>query len=201
MPSLDFVVGGEGTAEHRRDAQHGKELARDALRARVGRLARSRSAAGTDAAPTAASPSNDCCTLAPVEIGLRRGRAAAERRRPLGVVLEHDAEPIVLVERQPAQDDGVDDREEGRPGADAEGQDSQGDDSKRPRREQGAEGTLLIVQHARLDAVHSGPGLRRGQTPNFPTPNLQLIPKLQLPKLPKSLSRWKLENQNGGVTS
>ena len=47
------------------------------------------------------------------------------------LVLENGHEPIVLVERKPAQDHCVDNREDGRAGADAEGQDDQGDDSER----------------------------------------------------------------------
>ena len=64
----------------------------------------------------------------PVEIHLGRSRTAAERDRPPRIVLEDDRQPVVLVKRESPQDDGVDDREDGRAGADAEGQNCEGDE-------------------------------------------------------------------------
>ena len=57
----------------------------------------------------------------------------------------------MLVERQAAEDHGVDDGKDGGPGADAQGQDRQGDDRESPGVAQGAERGLEIVSHARLD--------------------------------------------------
>ena len=54
-----------------------------------------------------------------------RGRRAAEHLAAVSAALEDGYQPIVLVERQTAQDDGVDDREDGGAGSDAEGQHGQ----------------------------------------------------------------------------
>ncbi len=55
--------------------------------------------------------------------------------------------PVVLVERQPSQHDGVDDGEDGRAGADAEGEHRQGHDGEGSRTGEGAEGGLEVVAH------------------------------------------------------
>jgi hypothetical protein len=48
-------------------------------------------------------------------------------------VLEDNCQPVMLVKRETAQDDGVDHREDGRAGTDAEGQDCEGDDREGAR--------------------------------------------------------------------
>ena len=63
--------------------------------------------------------------LPPVQIGLGGRQAGAERFGPPRVVLEHGDEPIVFVEGQAAQHDGVDDGENRRAGANAERQNCQ----------------------------------------------------------------------------
>ena len=127
MPTLDFIVRGEGPAEERRDAQRRKELPGDALGARIRRF----SALGPQAERSAADrrePVERFLHRSPVEIHLGRSRTAAERDRPPRIVLEDDRQPVVLVKRETPQDDGVDHREDGRAGADAEGQYCEGDE-------------------------------------------------------------------------
>ena len=127
MPTLDFVVRGEGPAEERRDAQRRKELPGDPLGARIRRF----SALGPQAERSAADrrePVERLLHRSPVEIHLGRSRTAAERDRSPRIVLEDDRQPVVLVKRETSQDDGVDHREDGRAGADAEGQDREGDE-------------------------------------------------------------------------
>ena len=62
----------------------------------------------------------------PAEEGLGR-RRAAEQLAPVRALLQDCHETVVFVEREPAQDDGVDHGEDGGAGPDAEGQDDQGD--------------------------------------------------------------------------
>ena len=86
----------------------------------------------------------------PVQVHLRRGRAAAERGRLGRIVLEDDCEPVVFVERERAQHDGVDDREDGRAGADPERQDRERDGGECRRLAQRPKGGLEVVAHMRL---------------------------------------------------
>ena len=140
----------EGAAEHRRDAQHRKELRRHPLRPRVRRLA----PFGLQPELRAADRRErlkGLLHLPPVQVGLRRDVAFAERHRVLRVLLHHHAEPVVLVERQPAEDDRVDDGEDGGAGADAQRQHRQRDDREAAGVAQGAERGLEIVSHGRLD--------------------------------------------------
>ena len=81
-----------------------------------------------DPPPTAASPSNDSCIVRQSRYICGVVVTAAERDRPPRIVLEDDRQPVVLVKRETPQDDGVDHREDGRAGADAEGQDREGDE-------------------------------------------------------------------------
>ena len=88
----------------------------------------------------------------PVEVVLRRD--AAERLRiavrvgdrSRGRALAHRDEPIVLVERQPAEHDGIDDREDRRARADAQRQDDEGDG--REVLDDGRSGGQLSGRHA-----------------------------------------------------
>ena len=130
MPAIDLVVGGEVAAEHRLHAQHREELPGDSIPARIGRLAafalqpKLRARDVRKAVERVLHPP-------PVQVHLRRRRSAAERRRFRRVVLEHDREAVVLVERKGAQDDGVHDGEDGRPGTDPKRQHRQGDSGER----------------------------------------------------------------------
>ena len=164
MLPFDFVVRVEGAAQHRRHAQDGEELGRDALRPRVRRLA-------TFRLQPEGRPADGGELLkwllhrAPVEIRLRRRVAQSERRRVLGVLLVDDAEAIVFVEGQPTEDDGVHDGEDGGACADAKRQHRQRDDGKSARGAEGAEGVLQVLNHGRLDgqspAAVGKPGLSR----------------------------------------
>ena len=68
-------------------------------------------------------------------------------------MLEHGDEPIVFVEGQAAQHDGIDDGENGRAGADAERQNSQRNGRERWRGAQRAQSCSKVVEHVALDGV------------------------------------------------
>ena len=65
-------------------------------------------------------------------------------------MLEDDREPIVLVERQAAQDDGVDDGEDGGSGADAEREHGERDDREGGRGAERAQRGFDVVKHGSL---------------------------------------------------
>ena len=130
MLAVDFVLRRERAAEDRLLAQHGEERCGDALRAHLlglgARLAQRERAAGDGGDRTrrpAAAPPVDVVLRREAADRLRIGRRAAPAGRSVARPLADSDQPVVLVERQPAQDDGVDDREDRRARADAERQD------------------------------------------------------------------------------
>ena len=129
MTAVALLRGRERAAEQRPNTHHLEELRRDA-----GGSHRLRVSFGISEAERSGGHRGQAVerllALPPIQVGLRGGRAAEQPGRA-ALVLENGNEPIVLVERKPAQHHGVDDGEDGRAGADAEGQDDQGYDSER----------------------------------------------------------------------
>ncbi len=81
-----------------------------------------------------------------------------DRREGVGIVdrlcgwaahapLADGDEPVMLIERQPAKDDGVHDRENGGRGPNAQGEHEQSDRRERPRGAQGANRRFEMVVH------------------------------------------------------
>ena len=152
VAAVHFVVDGERPAQGGCDPQHPEEIGRGAqgaevLGLRAGLVERVAGAGGRG------QRLEDVLPGRPVEVVLRRyraegrriaGRVGFGRRRP---PFAHRHEAVVLVERQAAEDDGVDDGEDGGAGADAECQDDQCHDGRRWRRDQGADGVTQVGAH------------------------------------------------------
>jgi hypothetical protein len=127
VPAVDLVLGRERAPEHRCNTKHLEELVRDAQPSAIDWLA-SLVTHPQDAVTAGAGDRLErLLHPPPVEIRLRRRLSTPERGGPPRIVLEHRHQPIVLVERQPAQDDRIDDGEDGGAGADAKREDSEGD--------------------------------------------------------------------------
>jgi hypothetical protein len=163
VSALDFVVTSEMAAEQWIDAQPPQELRADSLSPHVDRLA---VVPARDVGETAIRPEHLERLLhpSPIRVGLRRGRAGSEGGGILRVVLQHDRESIVLVERQAAQDDGVDDGVDGGRRPDAERHHRQRDGRERRGLSQGPIGGSQVVHsHLALDgrgAAAVGSGVR-----------------------------------------
>ena len=151
---VHFVVGGEGAAHHRMDAEHVEEPGGHALRAKIFRFgawfAKRERPAGDRR-----DRLEDLLLRRPIHVVL--GRGAAEclripiriRVRPRCPPLAHRDQPIVLVKRQAAKDDGVHHRKDRRAGADPEHQDEQGNRCERLGRLERAERGFQIITHDR----------------------------------------------------
>src|SRR4029079_12558142 len=157
-------------AEHRRDPQHREELRRHPLRARIrgfpalGLQPKLRAGHGRELLEW-------LLELAPFQVSLRCDVPQAERDRALGVLLVDHAETVVLVERQPAQDDRVDNGENRRARADAERQHGKGHDGEGPGSAERAKGIPEVVAHGGLDGASlPGVGVRGSSTPRGGSP-------------------------------
>ena len=152
LPSVDFVVGRERPANRRADAEHVEEPGGDPLRAEVLRF--------RPWLPQCDGAAGDRCDrlehlLLRDPVGVILGRDAADGIRiPIGVGIRPGSAPfadrdeaVVLVERQSAQHDGIDNREDRGGCANAERQDDQGDGRERFRGSQRAKRGLKIVCH------------------------------------------------------
>jgi hypothetical protein len=144
MASPDLVLRGEGLAHRRPHPQDIEELRRDLLRLEVLRL-RTRLPQGDIPGGDGRHGVEHLLLGGPVHVVLRRDptRRGRGRRAPLA---DRD-EPVVFVERQAAQHDGVHHREDRRAGADAEDEHDQGDGRERLRGSQAADGGFQIFTH------------------------------------------------------
>ena len=156
MATFDLVLRGEVPPEQRLDAQHREELPGHTVASRVGRLSALVFQSEGEVRYVGQTIER-VLHPPPVEVGLRRRRAAAEGRGFGGVVLEDDRQPVVFVKRESAKDDCVHYREDRRSGTDPERQYRQRDGRERRRFAKGTKRGFQVVTHGWLDVRGVGP--------------------------------------------
>ncbi len=85
----------------------------------------------------------------------------------LRIDAEYGDDAIVLVEPEPAKDDRIDDAEDRRSGADAQGKDYESDGRERPRVSERPKGGTKVFAHAALDGTHRAGVGKTALAPGF----------------------------------